>query len=155
MTEKKMNHINDVGEAHMVDVSDKTITKRVAIAESSVEMKQETLQEIVKGNMKKGDVIAVARIAGITAAKQCANLIPLCHPLALDSVEVDIKPDSKNNKITIQATVKTTGKTGVEMEALTAVSITALAIYDMAKAIDKNMIIKDTKLIMKKKGNEK
>jgi cyclic pyranopterin phosphate synthase len=137
----KLSHISASGEAHMVDVGDKNETVRVASAEGYVRMQAETLRIIREGDSKKGDVIGTARIAGIMAAKQTSNLIPLCHPLMLSKVSVDITEDDDLPGLRVRATVKLTGKTGVEMEALTAVSVTCLTIYDMAKAVDKAMEI--------------
>lgn len=137
----KLSHIGASGKAHMVDVGDKAETVRVASAEGYVRMKPETLRIIREGDSKKGDVIGTARIAGIMAAKQTSNLIPLCHPLMLTKVSVDITEDDDLPGLRVSATVKLTGKTGVEMEALTAVSVTCLTIYDMAKAVDKAMEI--------------
>ena len=154
----KLTHLNEKGDAQMVDVSDKQITARQAIAQSTVNMKKETLDLIMSGNHKKGDVIAVARVAGIQAAKKCWDLIPLCHPLMLSKITVDIKPNITNSTIEIQALAKLNGKTGVEMEALMAASIAALTIYDMCKGVDRGMIISNTKLLEKtggKSGNWK
>ncbi|MFP6775943.1 MAG: cyclic pyranopterin monophosphate synthase MoaC [PS1 clade bacterium] len=154
----KLTHLNEKGDAQMVDVSDKQITARQAIAQSTVNMKKETLDLIMSGNHKKGDVIAVARVAGIQAAKKCWDLIPLCHPLMLSKITVDIKPNITNSTIEIQALAKLNGKTGVEMEALIAASIAALTIYDMCKGVDRGMIISNTKLLEKtggKSGNWK
>ena len=147
-----LSHVDEQGRAHMVDVTQKAITERVATAEASVKMKPETLKLIVDGGHKKGDVLAVARIAGIQAAKRCPDLIPLCHPLMLTSVKVELTPDMENNLIVIQATCKLAGQTGVEMEALTAASVAALTIYDMCKAVDKGMVIDGVKLLEKKGG---
>lgn len=141
--------MNEHGEAHMVDVSGKPPTKRVATAESSIELCEEAFDLLVDGKHKKGDVFAVARIAGIQAAKKCSDLIPLCHPLMLTKVSVDFKSDKENRLITCIARCELEGKTGVEMEALTAASVACLTIYDMCKAIDKGMIIKETKLVEK------
>lgn len=154
----KLTHLNEKGDAQMVDVSDKQITARQAIAQSTVSMKKETLDLIMFGNHKKGDVIAVARVAGIQAAKKCWDLIPLCHTLMLSKITVDIKPNITNSTIEIQALAKLNGKTGVEMEALMAASIAALTIYDMCKGVDRGMIISNTKLLEKtggKSGNWK
>ncbi|MES5097012.1 cyclic pyranopterin monophosphate synthase MoaC [Agrobacterium sp. BA1120] len=148
----KLTHIGASGEAHMVDVGDKTETTRVAVAEGFVKMKPETLALIREGNAKKGDVIGTARLAGIMAAKQTSNLIPLCHPLMLTKVAVDITEDEALPGLRVQATVKLFGKTGVEMEALTAVSIACLTIYDMAKAADKGMEIGSIRLLEKTGG---
>ena len=148
----KLTHINANGEAQMVDVSDKNNTAREAKAGARVVMKAETLDLIVSGSHKKGDVLAVARIAGIQAAKKCSDLIPLCHPLMLSKVSVELTPNSKKNCIDIIATAKLNGKTGVEMEALTAASIAALTVYDMCKAVDRFMIIDNVQLLEKKGG---
>lgn len=148
----KLTHIDAGGEAHMVDVGDKAETVRVAVAEGFVKMKPETLALIREGNAKKGDVIGTARLAGIMAAKQTANLIPLCHPLMLTKVAVDIAEDAALPGLRVEALVKLSGKTGVEMEALTAVSIACLTIYDMAKAADKAMEIVNIRLVEKSGG---
>ncbi|AAK87460.1 molybdenum cofactor biosynthesis protein MoaC [Agrobacterium tumefaciens] len=149
---QKLTHIDASGEAHMVDVGDKAETVRVAVAEGFVKMKPETLALIRDGNAKKGDVIGTARLAGIMAAKQTANLIPLCHPLMLTKVAVDITEDTGLPGLRVEAMVKLSGKTGVEMEALTAVSIACLTIYDMAKAADKGMEIVNIRLLEKSGG---
>ncbi|WP_421611405.1 cyclic pyranopterin monophosphate synthase MoaC [Agrobacterium tumefaciens] len=148
----KLTHIDASGEAHMVDVGDKAETVRVAVAEGFVKMKPETLALIRDGNAKKGDVIGTARLAGIMAAKQTANLIPLCHPLMLTKVAVEITEDAALPGLRVEAMVKLSGKTGVEMEALTAVSIACLTIYDMAKAADKAMEIVNIRLLEKSGG---
>jgi cyclic pyranopterin phosphate synthase len=148
----KLTHINANGEAQMVDVSDKNETAREAKASARVAMKAETLDLIVSGFHKKGDVLAVARVAGIQAAKKCSDLIPLCHPLMLSKVSVELTPNNQNNCIDIIATAKLTGKTGVEMEALTAASIAALTVYDMCKAVDRFMLIDNVQLLEKKGG---
>ena len=148
----KLTHINANGEAEMVDVSDKNNTAREAKAGARVVMQAETLELIVSGSHKKGDVLAVARIAGIQAAKKCSDLIPLCHPLMLSKVSVELNPNNKKCCIDIIATVKLNGKTGVEMEALTAASIAALTVYDMCKAVDRFMHIDNVQLIEKKGG---
>ena len=148
----KLSHINEKGDAQMVDVSDKASTNREAKARAIVSMKAETLELIVSGSHKKGDVIAVAKIAGIQAAKKCSELIPLCHPLMLSKVSVDINPNIEKSCIEIQATAKLKGTTGVEMEALTAASIAALTIYDMCKAVDRFMSIDNVQLLEKKGG---
>lgn len=146
-----LSHVNKQGNSKMVDVSDKVVSKRTALAVSSVEMKPETLQRIKDGGIKKGDVLAVAQIAGIMAAKKTHEVIPMCHPLPLTGV--DIKYEFKNNTtIEIYATVKVEAKTGVEMESLTAASVAALTIYDMCKAIDQDMVITETKLLEKTGG---
>ncbi|MBW8636911.1 cyclic pyranopterin monophosphate synthase MoaC [Hoeflea sp. WL0058] len=148
----KLTHIGASGEAHMVDVGDKDETERIAIAEGHVVMAQETLALIRDGDAKKGDVIGTARLAGIMAAKQTSTLIPLCHPLMLSKVSVDISEDVVLPGLHVRATVKLTGKTGVEMEALTAVSVACLTIYDMAKAVDRGMEIGSIRLVSKSGG---
>ncbi|AYD01285.1 cyclic pyranopterin monophosphate synthase MoaC [Neorhizobium sp. NCHU2750] len=147
-----LTHIDQAGEAHMVDVGDKAETSRSATAEGFVRMKPETLALILEGNAKKGDVIGTARLAGIMAAKKTSDLIPLCHPLMLTKVSVDITEDASLPGLRVSATAKLTGKTGVEMEALTAVSVCCLTIYDMAKAADKAMEIGGIRLIEKTGG---
>ena len=147
-----LTHLNDRGEASMVDVSNKDVTHRSATARSIVSMLPETLSMITEGKHKKGDVFAVARIAGIQAAKKCADLIPLCHPLMLTKIQVDLTADKKNNQVIIEATCKLDGKTGVEMEALTACSIASLTLYDMCKAVDKGIVISETRLLEKRGG---
>ncbi len=137
----KLTHLDESGAANMVDVGDKTDTVRIATASGCVIMQPQTLELILSGNAAKGDVIGTARLAGIMAAKKTSDLIPLCHPLMLSKVTVEIEPDEDLPGLRVSATVKLTGKTGVEMEALTAVSVTCLTIYDMAKAVDKGMII--------------
>jgi cyclic pyranopterin phosphate synthase len=148
----KLTHLDAEGHAHMVDVGQKQDTQREAIARGSIFMKPETLNSIVAGELPKGDVFAVARIAGIMAAKRASDLIPLCHPLMLSHVSVDLVPDQNASAVHIEVTVRTNGKTGVEMEALTAVSATALTIYDMCKAIDREMRISDIRLAQKRGG---
>jgi cyclic pyranopterin monophosphate synthase len=148
----KLTHINQDGNAHMVDVSGKAITTRTASAVGYVSMQAETLQLIVDGGHKKGDVFATARIAGIQAAKKCADLIPLCHPLALTSIRVELTPNIKLQRVDIKTFCKLDGKTGVEMEALTAASVTALTLYDMCKAVDKTMEISGIKVSEKRGG---
>ena len=152
MADGKLTHIDQVGEAHMVDVGDKAETARSATAEGFVRMLPETLALIRDGNAKKGDVIGTARLAGIMAAKKTSDLIPLCHPLMLTKVSVDISEDASLPGLRVTATAKLTGKTGVEMEALTAVSVTCLTIYDMAKAADKAMEIGGIRLLEKTGG---
>ena len=147
-----LTHIDASGEAHMVDVGNKAETVRIATAEGYVAMKPETLALIREGNAKKGDVIGTARLAGIMAAKQTANLIPLCHPLMLTKVTVNITEDATLPGLRVTATAKLTGRTGVEMEALTAVSIACLTIYDMAKAADRTMEIGGIRLLEKSGG---
>ena len=139
----QLTHINEAGQAQMVDVTQKSVTEREAIAMATVTMTPETLKLIVEGGHKKGDVFAAARIAGIQAAKKCSDLIPLCHPLMLNSVAVDFELDEKQSSVRIEACCKVSGKTGVEMEALTAASVAALTIYDMCKAVDRGMQITD------------
>lgn len=148
----KLTHIGASGEAHMVDVSAKAATTRTAVAEGRVVMRAETLDLIRRGDAKKGDVLGTARIAGIMAAKRTHELIPLCHPLALTKVEVEIEADADLPGLIVRATVKVNGQTGVEMEALTAVSVACLTIYDMAKAVDRGMRIEAVRLIEKHGG---
>ena len=148
----RLTHIDDSGAAHMVDVGDKASTSRQATATGSITMQQETLALIRDGLAKKGDVIATARIAGIMAAKRTHELIPLCHPLALTKVSVDISLDGTLPGVTVSATCRVTGQTGVEMEALTAVSVACLTIYDMVKAADRDMVIGSIRLIEKSGG---
>ncbi len=149
---KKITHLNSQGEAQMVDVSEKAVTRRQAIAEGKVIMSLDTLEAIEAGNAPKGDVIATAKIAGIMAAKQTANLIPLCHPLPLKKVEVELKSDRTLPGYIVRATVTIKAETGVEMEALTAVTVAALTLYDMAKALEKSMTITDICLLSKTGG---
>ena len=148
----KLTHINSNGEAQMVDVSDKESTMREAKAGARVVMQSNTLELIVSGSHKKGDVLSVAKIAGIQAAKKCSELIPLCHPLMLTKVNVELTPNTDKNCIEITATAKLNGRTGVEMEALTAASIAALTVYDMCKAVDRFMTIDNVQLLEKKGG---
>lgn len=150
--EEQLTHLDQSGNIQMVDVSLKAENKRLAVAEGEIRMKLETLELIQSGAVKKGDVLTVAKIAGIQAAKNTSNLIPLCHPLGLTFIEVDLKLDFEIPGIVIRATVKTTGKTGVEMEALTAVMGAALTIYDMAKAVEKTMTIQNVRLVEKRGG---
>lgn len=147
-----LTHFDSDGAAHMVDVSDKAITDRVAVAEAWIKMLPETFEIITEGRAKKGDVIGVARLAGIMGAKKTAELIPLCHPLPITKVSVDLEPDASLPGLRITATVKTTGQTGVEMEALTAASTCALTVYDMAKAVDKGMEIGGLRVMLKDGG---
>lgn len=147
-----LTHIDGAGEANMVDVGDKDETVRIAVAEGFIRMRPETLALIREGNAKKGDVIATARLAGIMAAKQTSNLIPLCHPLMLTKVSVEIVPDETLPGLRVEAMAKLTGRTGVEMEALTAVSVACLTIYDMAKAADREMEIGGVRLQSKSGG---
>jgi len=149
---KKLTHIDESGRASMVDVGHKAETERIATAQGTVQMLPETLQLIIEGNLKKGDVLTTAKLAGIMAAKQTSNLIPLCHPLMLSHVDVTCTPNPETSCVDIEATARLHGKTGVEMEALTAVTVAALTIYDMAKAVDRWMQIKDVRLIHKSGG---
>lgn len=148
----KLTHFNNAGEAEMVDVSQKASTDRIAIAEGIIKMQTDTLELIMQGGHKKGDVLGIARIAGIMAAKKTSELIPLCHPLMISKISVDLKPLPSENAVSCQATVKTTGQTGVEMEALTAVQISLLTIYDMCKAVDRAMTIENVSLKKKSGG---
>lgn len=147
-----LTHFDAKGHAHMVDVSDKPVTARVAIARGAVKMQAETLALVAEGRADKGDVLGVARLAGIMAAKRTADLIPLCHPLPITKVALDLTIDPALPGVRIEATVKTGGQTGVEMEALTAVSVAALTVYDMVKAVEKTMEIIDIKLVLKDGG---
>ncbi|MCG9712819.1 cyclic pyranopterin monophosphate synthase MoaC [Shewanella insulae] len=148
----EFTHINADGNAHMVDVTEKSATEREARAEAFIEMTPETLEMIMSGSHHKGDVFATARIAGIQAAKKTSDLIPLCHPLMLTKVEVDLEAQPANNRVRITSLCKLSGKTGVEMEALTAASVAALTIYDMCKAVQKDMVISQTRLLEKRGG---
>ncbi len=148
----KLSHVDERGRARMVDVGSKPDTERVAVAKGEIIMRPETLALIQEGGIPKGDVLAVAQVAGVMAAKRVAELIPMCHPLLLTHVQVDFAPDEERSLIEIAATVKTTGKTGVEMEALTAVSVAALTIYDMCKAVDRAMRITNIHLVRKSGG---
>ncbi len=148
----KLTHFDEDGKAIMVEVGDKVSTKRIAVARGEVRMAEATLRRILDRGVEKGDVFAVARIAGIMAAKKTPDLIPLCHPLGLTSVAVEFTPRPGEGRVEIEATVKVTGTTGVEMEALTAVSAAALTIYDMCKAVDKAMVISDVRLMEKRGG---
>ena len=147
-----LSHFDDHGQAHMVDVSAKPVTARIATATGSVRMSAETLALITEGRAKKGDVLGIARLAGIMAAKKTADLIPLCHPLPITKVSLDLVPDPALPGVIVTATVKTGGQTGVEMEALTAVSVACLTIYDMVKAVEKSMVISDIRLLLKDGG---
>lgn len=147
-----LSHFDGKGDAHMVDVSDKPVTSRIAVAEGHVKMTAQTLELITEGRAKKGDVLGVSRLAGIMGAKKTADLIPLCHPLPITKVAVELTADPALPGIRIQATVKTGGQTGVEMEALTAVSTAALTLYDMVKAVEKTMVIGDIRLLLKDGG---
>jgi cyclic pyranopterin phosphate synthase len=151
-SKQRLTHLAKSGEARMVDVSDKAATERIAVAEGRVLMSKATLELVMKGNAKKGDVLGTARLAGIMAAKRTHELIPLCHPLALSKVAVDLDPDRKLPGVTVRASVKVKGPTGVEMEALTAVSVACLTIYDMVKAVERGMRIEGIRLIEKQGG---
>jgi cyclic pyranopterin phosphate synthase len=148
----KLSHFDPRGAARMVDVSTKPETKREAVATATISMRPETLRLILEGDVKKGDVLGVARLAGIMGAKRTSDLIPLCHPVSLSSVTLDLRPDPQRNVVEITATCKTTGPTGVEMEALTAVSVAALTVYDMCKAVDRGMTIGELRLLKKSGG---
>ena len=147
-----LSHFDAKGDAHMVDVSEKDVTSRIATAEGHVKMTRQSFDIVSEGRAKKGDVLAVAQLAGIMGAKQCATLIPLCHPLPITKVSVDLTLDETLPGVRIEATVKTTGQTGVEMEALTAVNVAALTVYDMVKAVDKAMEIGGIRVILKDGG---
>ncbi len=147
-----LTHFNEQGEAHMVDVGEKNQTHRLAICEGTISMEANTLNKILSGNHKKGDVLGIARIAGIMASKRTADLIPLCHPLMLTHVDLQFTPNSDNNTIHCSCQVETRGQTGVEMEALTAVQVALLTIYDMCKAVDRGMTMDNIRLIEKKGG---
>lgn len=147
-----LTHFDASGAAHMVDVSGKPATARKAVARGSVSMAAETLARVMEGTAAKGDVLGVARLAGIMGAKRTADLIPLCHPLPLSSVSLDLRADPRRNRVEIEASATTTGPTGVEMEALTAVSVAALTIYDMLKAVDRAMVIGDIRVALKDGG---
>ncbi|WP_296557679.1 cyclic pyranopterin monophosphate synthase MoaC [uncultured Acetobacterium sp.] len=149
----EFTHFNDAGRSKMVDVTEKKSTQRVAIAKGAITMKKETLQKVIDGQMKKGDVLGVAQIAGIMGVKRTADLIPMCHNIFISGSDIDFEIDELNSRILIEATVKNSGQTGVEMEALTAVSVAALTIYDMCKAVDKEMTI-ETIYLAKKTGGK-
>jgi cyclic pyranopterin monophosphate synthase len=148
----KLSHLDDQGRARMVDVSDKDITSRVAVARGTIRMSAETLALILDNKIEKGDVFSVARVAGIMAAKKTSELIPMCHPLNLTAVEIDLRPVENPARVEIEASVRVSGKTGVEMEALTAVSAAGLTIYDMCKAVDREMTIGEIRLVKKSGG---
>lgn len=148
----KFTHFDDDGKAVMVDITEKNVTERTAVATGEIVMNKETLEAVKKGNIKKGDVLGVARIAAIMAAKQTQSLIPMCHNILLTNAKIEFSFDDEGNKILIKSTVKTTGKTGVEMEALTMVSIAGLTIYDMCKSMDKSMAIGEIRLVEKHGG---
>jgi cyclic pyranopterin phosphate synthase len=148
----RLSHLDDQGRARMVDVSEKEITSRVATARGTIHMRPETLTLILEDKIEKGDVFAVARVAGIMAAKKTSELIPMCHPLSITSVEIDLTPNENPARVDIEAAVRVSGKTGVEMEAMTAVSAAALTIYDMCKAVDREMTIGEIRLFKKSGG---
>lgn len=152
MQNTPLSHFNAAGEAHMVDVGNKAVTQRSAICEGYIEMLPDTLALIIAGNHKKGDVLGIARIAGIMASKRTADLIPLCHPLPLTHVEIQLEPQLSKNRVHCTTTVKTNGQTGVEMEALTATQIALLTIYDMCKGVDRGMVIQGIRLLEKSGG---
>lgn len=149
---KRLTHLDETGRAAMVDVGKKAVTERVAVARGRVLMQPETLRLIIEGNMKKGDVLTVAQVAGIMAAKHTSDLIPLCHPLLLNKVDVTCTPNPDDDCVDIEAVVRVSGVTGVEMEALTAVTVAGLTIYDMAKAVDRGMRLTDVRLVSKSGG---
>jgi cyclic pyranopterin phosphate synthase len=148
----KLSHLDETGRARMVDVSDKPDTKRVAIAQGQILMRPATLKRILSGKLVKGDALTVAKIAGIQAAKRTHEIIPLCHPIPISNIELGFSHDAKTASVTVSATVSSTSKTGVEMEALTACSVTLLTLYDMAKAVERGMEISSIKLIEKRGG---
>lgn len=148
----RLSHFNQAGDAHMVDVGGKPETRRIAIAEGRIQMQPETLRLVIAGEHKKGDVLGVARVAGIMGAKRTSDLIPLCHPLMLSRVDVDLTPEVANAAIVCRATVETVSRTGVEMEALTAVQVALLTIYDMCKAVDRGMTMSQIRLLEKSGG---
>jgi len=152
MSESPLTHFNAAGEAHMVDVGDKPSTQRLAVCEGYIEMQADTLALIAAGHHKKGDVLGIARIAGIMASKKTADLIPLCHPLPISHVEIYLQAQTELNRVYCRTTVKTTGQTGVEMEALTATQIALLTVYDMCKAVDRGMVIQGVRLLEKQGG---
>jgi len=147
-----LTHFNAAGEAHMVDVGSKNITVREGVAEGRIYMQAETLKKIMEGNHKKGDVLGIARVAGIMAAKKTPDLVPLCHPIMLTAVELDLTPEPDKNAVYCKATVRCNGNTGVEMETLTAVQVALLTIYDMCKAVDRGMTMTDIGLLAKSGG---
>ena len=147
-----LTHVDDQGRAKMVDVGWKPVTDREAVARGSVQMQPATLRLIIEGQVKKGDVFTIAQLAGVMGAKRTPELIPLCHPLPLNKIDVELEADEANNRVNITATASTSGKTGVEMEALTAVSVAALSVYDMCKAVDRGMQISAVRLVRKSGG---
>jgi len=152
MTEQRLSHIDDAGRARMVDVTAKDETVRVAVAKGRVAMKPETLRLLLRGEIAKGNVLTTAQVAGVMAAKRTHELIPMCHPLLLTGIDVELAPDEAASAVEITATVRTTGKTGVEMEALTAVAVAALTVYDMCKAVDRGMRLEAVRLVRKSGG---
>ena len=148
----KLSHLDDQGRARMVDVSEKEVTSRIAVARGSIHMRPETLELILEGKVEKGDVFSVARVAGIMAAKKTAELIPMCHPLNITSVEIELNPEKNPARVEIEAVVRISGKTGVEMEAMTAVSVAGLTIYDMCKGVDREMVVGEIRLTKKSGG---
>jgi cyclic pyranopterin phosphate synthase len=148
----KLSHLDEQGRARMVDVSEKEVTRRIAVARGVIRMRPETLALILEEKIEKGDVFSVARVAGIMAAKKTSELIPMCHPLNITSVEIELKPQETPASVEIEATVRVAGKTGVEMEAMTAVSVAGLTIYDMCKAVDREMSIGEIRLVKKSGG---
>ncbi|MGR8931175.1 MAG: cyclic pyranopterin monophosphate synthase MoaC [Gammaproteobacteria bacterium] len=152
MPQSPLSHFNQAGEAHMVDVGAKAVTQRTAICEGYIEMQADTLALIIAGDHKKGDVLGIARIAGIMASKKTSDLIPLCHPLPITHVDILLQPEPERNRVRCLTTVKTNGQTGVEMEALTATQIALLTIYDMCKAVDRGMVIQGVCLLEKSGG---
>lgn len=149
---EKLSHVDERGRAQMVDVGEKAVTARVAVARGAVRMKPETAAKIADGQIAKGDVVATARIAGVLAAKRCGELIPLCHPLPLEFVDVRVEVDASAGRVALEAEARITAKTGIEMEALTAVTVAGLTIYDMCKAIDRGMVVEDVCLVRKSGG---
>lgn len=147
-----LTHFNAAGEAHMVDVGEKAITTREAVAEGRISMAPATLQKIMEGSHKKGDVLGIARIAGIMGAKRTPDLVPLCHPISITNVELELTPEPESNSVHCRATVRCDGKTGVEMEAITAVQVALLTIYDMCKAVDRGMVMDGIGLLAKSGG---
>jgi cyclic pyranopterin phosphate synthase len=149
---RKLSHLDEQGRARMVDVSDKGVSRRIAVARGAIEMRPETLALILEDKIEKGDVFSVARVAGIMAAKKTSDLIPMCHPLNITSVEINLNPQENPARVEIEAAVRVDGKTGVEMEAMTAVCAAGLTIYDMCKAVDREMTISEIRLVKKSGG---
>ncbi|MGD0961104.1 MAG: cyclic pyranopterin monophosphate synthase MoaC [Methylomonas sp.] len=152
MQNTQLTHFNNAGDAHMVDVGGKPVTERTAVCEGYITMRSQTLTLIMNGNHKKGDVLGIARIAGIMACKRTAELIPLCHPIAISHINIELQTQPEENRVHCITTVKTSAQTGVEMEALTATQITLLTIYDMCKAVDRGMVIESVRLLEKSGG---